>query len=107
MLKVISFDLDGTLIRKGLDDVFWHKLIHELFAERNKISFKEAQKFLLEEYDRIGSEDPRWYVPEYWFERFGLEANISDILSRVKYAEGVYDDVRLIGDLHNDYTIVI
>lgn len=107
MLGVLSFDLDGTLIRKGFDDIFWNQLIPELFAERNKISFEQAQKFILDEYDRIGPDDPRWYIPEYWFERFGLAANIQEVLNKVRYAEGIYDDVYLLGDFSKKYRVVI
>ena len=107
MLSVLSFDLDGTLIRKGFDDIFWNELIPELFAERKKTSFEQAQKFILDEYDRIGPDDPRWYIPEYWFERFGLAASIQDLLSKVKYAEGIYDDVHLLEDFSKKYRVVI
>ena len=37
MLSVLSLDLDGTLIRKGLDDIFWNELVPELFAESRKM----------------------------------------------------------------------
>lgn len=107
MLSVLSFDLDGTLIRKGFDDIFWNELIPELFAERNRISFEQAKKFILGEYDRIGPDDPQWYIPEYWFERFGLAANIREILNKVRYSEGIYDDVYLLGDLSKNYRVVI
>ena len=107
MLSVLSFDLDGTLIRKGFDDIFWDELIPKLFAEKNKISFKQAQKFILEEYDRIGMDDPRWYIPEYWFERFGLAVNIQEVLKKVRYAEGIYDDVYLLRDFSKKYRVVI
>ncbi len=107
MLGVLSFDLDGTLIRKGFDDTFWNRLIPELFAERNKISLEQAQKFILDAYDKVGPDDPRWYIPEYWFERFGLATNIQDILGKVRYAEGIYDDVYLLGDFSKNYRVVI
>ena len=64
MLRVLSLDLDGTLIRKGFDDIFWNKLVPELFAESRKISFEDAQKFILDAYDSIGPADPQWYIPE-------------------------------------------
>jgi putative hydrolase of the HAD superfamily len=106
-VKVLSFDLDGTLIRKGFDDIFWNQLIPELFAERCKISFEQAQKFVIKEYDQIGTDDPRWYIPEYWFERFEIAADIQEVLKKVRYAEGVYDDLYLLGDFSKKYRVVI
>ena len=107
MLRVISFDLDGTLIKKGLDDIFWNELVPELYAESKKISFENAEKFILDAYEDIGPTDPRWYVPEYWFEMFGLSANILEMLKNVNYAEGVYDDVCLLGDFSKNYRVII
>lgn len=104
---MLSFDLDGTLIRKGFDDIFWNERIPELFARKSKTSLEDARKFILEQYDRIGPDDPRWYIPEYWFAKFGLEVDIREILRTVKYAEGVYDDVSLIRDFSYDHTIII
>lgn len=107
MLSVLSFDLDGTLIRKGFDDIFWNKLIPELFAETNKIGFEQSQKFILGEYDSVGPDDPRWYIPEYWFARFHLSANICDVLKKVRYEEGLYEDVQLLRDFSKNYQVII
>ncbi len=107
MLSVISFDLDGTLIKKGFDDIFWNELVPELYAESKKISFESARKIIIDAYEDIGSADPRWYVPEYWFEMFGLSANILGVLKNVNYAEGVYDDVCLLGDFSKNYRVII
>jgi putative hydrolase of the HAD superfamily len=107
VLKVVSFDLDGTLIRKGFDDTFWNQLIPEIYARNKSIGFEEAQRFILEEYARVGPDDARWYIPEYWFERFGIDADIHDVLNKVRYHEGIYDDVKLLSDLSKNYRIVI
>ncbi len=107
MLKVISFDLDGTLIRKGYDDIFWNERVPELYAENKKISFEKAQKFILDAYDSIGASDPRWYIPEYWFERFGLTANIRELLKKVNYADGVYDDLHVLSDFSRNHAVII
>ena len=107
MLSVLSLDLDGTLIRKGLDDIFWNELVPELFAESRKISFEDAQKLILDAYGSIGPTDPRWYIPEYWFQRFGLSADIREVLKKVNYAEGVCDDLYLLGDFCKNYSVVI
>jgi len=107
VLRVISFDLDGTLIKKGYDDIFWNELVPELYAESKKISFENAQKFILDAYDSIGPSDPRWYIPEYWFEKFGLTANIREVLKRVNYADGVYDDLHMLSDFSRNHTVII
>lgn len=107
MLRVLSFDLDGTLIKKGFDDIFWNQQIPKIFAERHKITFEEAQKFVIAEYDKVGPSDARWYIPEYWFELFDLGASLQDVLHKVNYAAGVYDDVGILQDFARNYQIII
>lgn len=43
------------------------------------LTFKAARVHVLEEYDRIGINDIRWYLPEYWFERFKLDEDPMEI----------------------------
>jgi putative hydrolase of the HAD superfamily len=104
---VLSFDLDGTLFRKGTDDVFWNEKIPALLAERKKISFREAQRFVLEEYKKVGQGDARWYIPEYWFNLFNLDTPPHTVLSTMNYASGVYDDIDAIREFAKNYMIII
>ncbi|MFQ5969871.1 MAG: HAD family hydrolase [Nitrososphaerales archaeon] len=104
---MLSFDLDGTLIKKGFDDIFWNHQIPKIFAERRKITFEEAQKFVIKEYDKVGPSDTRWYIPEYWFDLFDLGASLQDILHEVNSAAGVYDDVGILQNFARSYQIII
>jgi len=105
-LKVISFDLDGTLFKKGLDDEFWLRLIPEAIAEQRSISIEEAKEYAIKEYDAIGSDDIRWYMPEYWLERFNINTSIEHMLNRLDYSSALYDDVYALKELSR-YRIVI
>ncbi len=104
---MLSLDLDGTILKKSLDDVFWNRKIPELLAEKKKISFREAQQLALDEYDKVGQRDARWYIPEYWFNLFDLDASLDDILSSVDYASGIYEDVSTIQEFAENYMIII
>lgn len=90
-----------------MNDIFWNDLIPELFAHVKKISFEQAQKFIIKEYDMVGPNDPRWYLPKFWFERFGLTVDVQEVLNKVKYTEGIYDDVHLLDDFSRNYSVVI
>ncbi len=105
-MKVISFDLDGTLFKKGLDDEFWLRLIPEAIAEQRNISIEEAKEYAIKEYDAIGSDDIRWYMPEYWLERFNIDTRIEYMLNRLDYSSALYDDVYALKELSR-YRIVI
>lgn len=73
MLKVVSFDVGGTLMDSCYANYVWNEAIPQLYATKRDISFEEARNYVLREYDRIGSNDIRWYFPEYWFKHFNLD----------------------------------
>lgn len=75
MLKVVSFDVSGTLIDFYYAEYVWNDAVPQLYARKKGISFGEAKDYVLREYDRIGSNDIRWYLPEYWFRHFNLDEN--------------------------------
>ena len=72
MLKVVSFDVVGTLIDFHYEDYVWKEAIPQLIARKRHIAFEEAKDYVLMEYDRIGKNDIRWFLPEYWFKHFNL-----------------------------------
>ncbi|MFN4335965.1 MAG: HAD family hydrolase [Candidatus Nitrosocaldus sp.] len=108
-MKVVSFDLDGTIFKKGLDDIFWNRLVPELIARGKNMSIDDAVAYALKEYDSIGPNDIRWYIPEYWFDRFGLTHTLLDnLLDTMEeyYTNGIYDDVYLLADIKR-YRVII
>ncbi|MHA2109612.1 MAG: HAD family hydrolase, partial [Candidatus Hodarchaeales archaeon] len=70
MLKVVSFDMVGTLLDSSFEDHVWNTLIPQLYARKRGINFEEAKEYILREYDNIGNKDIRWYLPSYWFNHF-------------------------------------
>ncbi len=107
-MKVVSFDLDGTIFKKGLDDIFWNRLVPELIAREKNMSIDDAVAYVLKEYDSIGPNDIRWYIPEYWFDRFGLTHTLLDnLLDTMEgyYTDGIYDDVDLLADIRHKVII--
>jgi hydroxymethylpyrimidine pyrophosphatase-like HAD family hydrolase len=48
MIKFISFDLDGTLTHenKRFDYILWNVEIPKIYAKKNDISLKEAEKVI-------------------------------------------------------------
>ncbi|MFX1249952.1 MAG: HAD family hydrolase [Promethearchaeota archaeon] len=73
MLKVISFDVVGTLLDSSFEDHVWNTMIPQLYAKKQGINFKEAKEFIQIEYDYVGNRDIRWYLPSYWFNHFKLD----------------------------------
>ncbi len=71
-IKVISFDIEGTLVTPDFSIAIWHEGIPSLYAQRNKISLQEAKARIEKEYQEIGEMRVEWYDIKYWFQRFQL-----------------------------------
>ncbi|MEM0217494.1 MAG: HAD family hydrolase [Candidatus Nezhaarchaeales archaeon] len=107
-VKVISFDVTGTLVSEKFVDSFWLELIPKLFAERHDISIDEAKRVVYLSYDRIGRNDIRWYIPSYWFKLFDLKIEVSEALELIQSEVEVYNDVReALRRLSTKYDLVI
>ena len=95
MIKVLSFDVDGTLVDGRFADLFWNEGMPQLYAKKEGISFEEARGYLQERYDEIGEGDLRWYLPEYWYNELGIEGRPEDLVK--EYAS----EVRIFPEVQN------
>ncbi|MEW6069706.1 MAG: HAD family hydrolase, partial [Candidatus Thermoplasmatota archaeon] len=92
MFKVISFDVDGTLVDYQYADLVWCEGVPKLYAQKNRISFEEAKKFVMSEYMKVGERRIEWYDIRYWFRYFGLEG-WENLLREYEDKVRVYPDV--------------
>ena len=83
-IRAVSFDLDGTLVTHAYTDLFWNYEIPKIYAEKRGLPFEEAKRLVWREYDEVGESDLRWYLPGYWFERFGFEESVGDIIKKLR-----------------------
>ena len=93
MLRVISFDFDGTIAKTAFADLFWLEGVPKLYAEKKNIELEEAKKILFTEYDKIGKERLEWYDPDYWFRRFEIDYDWKKLMEDYAYAIEIYPDV--------------
>lgn len=108
MLKVISFDVDGTLVDSAFADLVWLEGIPQLYAKKYHTDFETARNNVIEEYERIGEEDMRWYEIDYWFRRFGFRESHRDLLNRYKDSIVVYEEVpEVLEQLGRTYTLIV
>jgi len=107
-VRVISFDVTGTLVSQKFVDYFWLDLIPQLFAERHAVSLDEAKIIVFSKYDEVGKSDIRWYIPGYWFELFDLNVDLRKALEAIRGEVEVYDDAReALEKLNAKYDLVI
>ncbi len=108
-IKVLSLDLDGTLVSRSYVDYFWNELVPRLCAERWGVPLEEARREVLRQYDEVGPRDLRWYQPRYWFERFGLGDSLLQAALREasRLIEPYGDAIELLRRLESRLSVVI
>ena len=108
MIKIISFDADGTLVDKKFMDLFWNRGIPELYARKHNMSFEEAKIEVEGMYHSVGERDIRWYMPEYWFTLLGLEERFEDVLRLFEAELRVYPEARnALERLVDNYELIV
>lgn len=108
MIKVISFDLDGTLVTMDYVDAVWLEEIPRLYAKKYGYKFEEAKKIVEKEYLKVGPEALEWYDINYWIRKFELNVSWKEILSRCIDKLKLYPEVRKVLDrLKKNYELIL
>jgi len=92
-IKVISFDLDGTLFDNRFVDSVWLEEIPRLYAVEKKVSVDEAKKTVKREYDMVGKDRLEWYNIHYWIKKFGLNVEVKELLRNFEDRIKTYPEV--------------
>ena len=92
-IKVVSFDLDGTLFDNRFVDSVWLEEIPRLYAIKNDISFDEAKKTVKREYEIVGKDRMEWYNIYYWIKKFGLNVQVKKLLRNFEDRIKMYPEV--------------
>jgi HAD superfamily hydrolase (TIGR01549 family) len=108
MPKIISFDMDGTLVAPEFTDWVWGHGIPVLYAEKTGLSFDEAKAFVVKEYLKVGEGAIEWYDIKYWFRLFQLEVSWKNLMERYIDKINVYPDVNhILERLKDKFLLVI
>ena len=93
IIKVVSFDLDGTLTDSSFANSVWLEEIPKLYAIKNKISINSAKREVFNNYNKIGNERLEWYNITFWLERFNLDIPPVELIYSCKNKICLFDDV--------------
>ena len=108
MPKIISFDMDGTLVDPEFTDWVWGHGVPTLYAEKAGIPFEEAKIYVVEEYSKVGEKAVEWYDINYWLRFFQIEMNWRELLKRYTEKIKVYPDVNhLLERLSDQFALVL
>jgi putative hydrolase of the HAD superfamily len=108
MKKVISFDLDGTIVDGLYGNMVWLEGIPERYAARYAMSVSDALVVVKEAYDSVGEAHLLWYDLGYWLRRFDLTVSEEALLDRyVGYIRLLPHVAPVIEALSKKYLLVI
>lgn len=108
MIKIISFDFDGTIAKHTFADAFWLEGVPALYAQQHHVDIETAKKYLFKEYDKIGDNRIEWYDPGYWFDRFSLHTDWKKMLFEYRNNVEIYPEVpSVLKRLSKNYSLII
>lgn len=109
MIKVVSFDLDKTLIDSTFAELLWLEGIPKLYAKRWGLSLEKARQEVKRRYDEVGMERLEWYDIEYWWKEFELNRSwrrnlVEEYRSKVR----AYPEVKeVLRELHRKFKLIV
>jgi HAD superfamily hydrolase (TIGR01493 family) len=108
MKKVVSFDLDGTLVSAKFGDMVWNHGVPEAYANKYSIPFDDARMLITKEYASVGDSSILWYQIEYWLKRFDLQTTADELLKKYEtFIEPIPGAKEVIKSLKGSYTLII
>jgi FMN phosphatase YigB (HAD superfamily) len=105
-VKVVSFDVEGTLVTSDFSHAVWFEAIPRRYAEKNGISLEQARKAVEEEYRKVGDQRLEWYDIRYWLGRLGLGTPVPIMRScesHIRYYPEVKD---VLASLNERYKLI-
>ena len=106
-IKVVSFDLEGTLTTPDFSQAVWYEGIPSLYAALHSIDLEEAKATVRQKYQEVGDQRKEWYDIKYWFTRFSL-GDHRKVLDRYRERVGHYPDaLPILTALSKKYKLII
>ena len=107
MIKVVSFDLEGTLATPDFSLAVWYEGIPSLYAARNGISLEQAKVKVQREYQEVGDQRLEWYDIKYWFHCFGLDG-YQELLASCQDKVSYYPEaMTVLSSLGKVYSLIL
>jgi len=92
-IRVVSFDLDGTITDISFVNSVWLEGIPRLYALKNGVSFADAKRTVMSEYNKVGRNRLEWYDLRHWIEKLGLDVSPNGILSSFQHRIKLFPEV--------------
>lgn len=98
MIKVLSFDLQGTLSESKFSDYYWLEILPQKYSQQYKISIEEARNTLKEKFKEYGIYHILYYDDKYWsnYLKFDTRKELEQSNIRPKINIELYDFIQTI-----------
>lgn len=107
MFKIISFDMDGTLVSSRYVESVWLERMPELYAARYDLELEVAKEQVYDEYMTVGSGRLEWYDLMYWLAYFDIDETRESLMNRYLDRIEVYPEVEETLQMLSDYDLVV
>ncbi len=92
-VKIVSFDVEGTLVTPDFSYAIWFEAIPQRYAEKKGIDFERAKAIVEEEYRKVGDQRLEWYDIWYWFRKLDLGIP-TPVMEKCQHRVCYYPEVR-------------
>jgi len=107
-LKVVSFDMNGTLTQDRFTELIWGEGVPRLYSLTKKIPLEKAKEYVFREYEKIGEEKKEWYDIKYWFSFFSLGEGWRELLKSFEYEIKPFPEVTsVLKELSKGYKLIV
>ena len=106
-IKVVSFDLEGTLVTPDFSLAVWYEGIPSLYATRNGISLDKAKAEVQKEYQKVGDQRLEWYDIKYWVHYFDLDGYQELLESRRDKVAYYPEAIPVLSSLGKVYSLIV
>jgi putative hydrolase of the HAD superfamily len=108
MINLVSFDLDGTLVKSTFADKVWLEGLPNLYSNEKNISIKQAKQYIYNLYEKVGENRKEWYDIDWWFKRFDLKQSWKNLLDNYKHYIKLYNDtIETLDKLTKKFKLII
>lgn len=108
MKKIVSFDLDGTLVDVEFGNKVWNEGIGGKFAQTYGVDRDLGEEWVRKAYAAIGDRNLLWYDIDYWLARFNLPVTAGELLDAYASSIKLLPHVRdVLEALSGRYELVV
>jgi 2-haloalkanoic acid dehalogenase type II len=107
-IRLISFDLDGTLTTPEFVDAVWRVGVPKHYAARHGVKMAEARELIANLYDCMGDDELNWYDLPFWVKQLKLDVDAEQLIAEYEDQIALFPDVtETLSSLRQRHDLII